>query len=472
MNLIALGPEIIIMTTGLLVLVVDMFIAENKRDAISYVSLSGLFLALIYMAVFWSKRGIVLGTLQIDDLAMLIRVSIIVACIMVNLAAIKNTRTIQEHQGEFFALLLFSVCGAMILTGARTLITIYLGLELSTIPMYILVIFRKDMAKAGEAAIKYFLLGVMSSIFWLYGLTMIFGITGQLELEGIAKSLSHGFPPIIIIASLFCIVGFGFKITLVPFHFWAPDTYEGAPLVVVSYLATVLKLGAFVAISRFFFVGLIATKANWPLWFGTLAVITMTLGNVMALPQNNIKRMMAYSGISHIGYPLVAMAVGTHASISAMFFYLITYVFSTIGVFFVMYARSTEVDTDDIDGYTGLSETNPVLAFVMTISFLSLIGLPPFAGFFGKFYILQDAVANGRSWLAVALLINSVISFGYYSKVIRAMYLSETKIKKITGIAVPTNIALGMATIAIIFLGIAQRPIWQLSLKIFNYLKL
>lgn len=475
MNLLAFGPEIIIISFALIVLIADLFIPKKYYDWLGYISLAGLIFSLAYASFFWTTRGIVLGTLTVDELTVLLRYIIIITGIMINLAAIKNTSTIQQNQGEFFSLLLFSLTGAMILTGAKGLITLYLGLELSTIPMYVLVIFRKDKAAAGEAAIKYFLLGIISSIFLLYGLSLIYGITGHIDLAEIAKFLSGGIPPVIVVASLLAIVGFGFKITIVPFHFWAPDTYEGAPLVVVAYLATVLKLGAFAAIARFFVVAMLATKLNWPLWFGTLAIITMTLGNVMALPQRNIKRMMAYSGIAHVGYPLIGLALGTKLGISALFFYLITYSFSTIGVFFVMYARSAKKEfeeADTIDGYTGFAQTNPALALIMTVSFLSLIGFPPMAGFFGKLYLILATIAANKAYFAVFLIVNSVLSFAYYSKVIKAMYLDEAETKQKKAIVQkPTIVALSMATIAVMFLGIFQRPLWHYAIVIFNNIK-
>lgn len=457
MNLIALGPELIIITIAIGVIVVDMVIPEKAKDMLGYLSLSGLVGALAYAIIYWTSRGIVLNSLNIDELDVVMRATILLIGIMINLAAIKNNYTIQKNQGEFFSLMLFSISGSMILAGSKELITLYLGLELSTIPTFILVIFRKDKAKAGEAVIKYFILGLLSSIFLLYGMSLIYGLTGQVELAAIAKNLPAGkMPVILIVASILTIVGFGFKITTVPFHFWAPDTYEGAPLVVVAYIATILKLGAFAIIARFFVVALGATKANWPLWFGTVAIVTMTLGNLMALPQKSIKRMMAYSGIAHVGYPIIGLAIGTKAGISAMFFYMITYTISTVGIFFVMHARYSKTESDDIDSYRGMAQTNPILALVMTLCFLSLIGFPPLAGFFGKVYLIIATVQVHKTYLAVFLIVNSVISFGYYAKVIKAMYLQDPETegeRKKLEIPIPTVVSLGLATFLMIVTG-------------------
>lgn len=486
MNLVPVGPEIILISTGLVLLIADISIPYKYRDWLGFISLASLAGALVYAIAFWTRRGDVLNALSIDSLTVLIRLAIIVAGAMINLAAIKNTYTIQHNQGEFFFLLLFSLAGTMILAGARDMITLYIGLELSTIPTFILVAFRKARAKSGEAVVKFFILGLLSSAFLLYGLSLVYGLTGHIDLVGIAQNLTKGVSPALAIASLLVIAGFGFKITAVPFHFWAPDTYEGAPVVVIAYLATVSKLGAFAIITRVFVQALIITKINWALWFGALAAITMTLGNLMALPQNNIKRMMAYSGIGHAGYLLVGLAIGPENIVvktalktyvlsptGLMFFYLIAYVFSAIGVFFVISAHSTTRESDAISGYMGTAQTNPVLALVMLFFFLSLIGIPPFAGFIGKAYLALGSIGAGQSYLAVLIFVNSVISLGYYGKVIRAMYLKDPDPERKQAVApVTTSIALGMATFIILYLTYPQQPFWNLTQQIFANIKL
>lgn len=474
MNITPLGPEIIIISVGLFLLIADIIIPYKHRDWLGFISLASLVGALGYALVFWSKRGdLVLNTLSIDQLTVLIRVAIIVAGILINLAAIKNTYTIQHNQGEFFSLLLFSLAGTMILASARDMITLYIGLELSTIPTFILVAFRKARAKAGEAVVKFFILGLLSSAFLLYGLSLIYGLTGNIDLVKVAENLTGGMTPALAIASLLVIAGFGFKITAVPFHFWAPDTYEGAPVVVIAYLATVSKLGAFAVISRFFIQALLITKVNWALWFGILAAITMTLGNLMALPQKNIKRMMAYSGIGHAGYLLVGLAAANNYGISVMVFYLIAYVFSAIGVFFVISAHSTTRESDAISGYLGTAQTNPVLALVMLFFFLSLIGIPPFAGFIGKAYLILASYKAGLTYLGILIFVNSVISLGYYGKVIRAMYLRNPDAERKRAVSpVPTSIALGIATFIILYIGIAQEPVLSFAYKVFANIKI
>ncbi len=471
-------PEIIIIATALALLVVDIVIPKKHRDLIGYISLFSLITALVFAIIFWTKKSdFILNTLNVDDLSTLIRVAIIVVGITINLVSIKNTYAIQENQGEFFSLLLFSISGTIILAGARDMITLYIGLELSTIPTFILVAFRKARLKAGEALVKFFVLGLLSSAFLLYGLSLVYGLSGSLDLSVIAKNLTTnltgGKTPALAIASLFIIAGFGFKITAIPFHFWAPDTYEGAPVVVVSYLSSVSKLGAFAIIGRFFIEALLITQANWALWFGALAAITMTLGNLMALPQSNIKRMMAYSGIGHAGYLLVGLAVGTNAGIGAMYFYLIAYVFAAVGVFSVIAAHSTRGESDAISGYLGTAQTNPVLALVLLFFFLSLIGIPPFAGLFGKLYLANASVSTGQWYLAVLIFVNSVISFGFYGKVIRAMYLKDPDPNRQKATAsVTTSIALAISVFAIIYLGVVQQPVLRLAGKIFATIKL
>jgi len=474
MNLASLGAEIIIIATGVFLLVADIIIPDKYRDCIGYISLTSLIIALIYAISTWAnKADFVVNTVSVDELSMLIRLAIIVLGILVNLAAIKNTYTIQHNQGEFFSLLMFSLSGSMILAGARELVTIYVGLELNTIPAFILVAFRKARPKTGEAVIKFFILGLLSSAFLLYGLSLVYGLSGEIDLGKIATSLGGNLSPALVLAGLFVIAGFGFKITAVPFHFWAPDTYEGAPVVVVSYLATVSKLGAFAVITRFFVTALIITKVNWPLWFGALAIITMTLGNMMALPQKNIKRMMAYSGIGSAGYLLTGFAIGTNYAITAMFFYLIAYAFSVIGIFFVISVYSSRGEADAISGYAGMAQTNPALAAVMLVSFLSLTGIPPLAGFIGKFHLIMAAIQNSQSYLAVILTVNTVISLAYYGRIMAVMYIKDPDAdRKRVHSPLTTSIALGISIFTIVYLGIMQSPLLNVAKQIFVNIKL
>jgi len=473
-NFVPLGPELIITSVAILVLMLDITLKNKYRNIIGWVSVAGLASALVYGITYFGLRGnFIVNQLTIDDLSVYARLSIVAIALTIALVAMRNTYTIRQNQGEFYALMLFSVVGTMVMASASNLVTIYVGIELSTIPMFILVAFRKARAKAGEALIKFFILGIMSSAFLLYGLSLVYGLTAELDLTKIATALGQGMSPALAVASLLIIAGFGFKLTAVPFHFWAPDTYEGAPVIVVSYIATVSKIGAFVIVTRVFVEALQSTAVNWPLWFGALAVITMTLGNLMALPQTKIKRMMAYSGIAHAGYLLVGLAVGTNFAISSMFFFLIAYAVATAGVFFVVAARSEKGEADAISSYTGLSQTNPALALVMAVFLFSLIGIPPLGGFFGKYYLAASAIGNGQAYLGILIFINSVISLGYYVKIIRAMYLQEPESAEHRATATAqTSVALGLTSIAIIYLGIIQNPVLNMAHKIFSNIKL
>ncbi len=472
-NFAPLGPELIITAVAILALMLDITLKKKFRDFISYFALAGLSSALAYALVYFGLRGeLIVNQLAIDNLSVYIRLGILLVAITIVLASMRSAYTIQQNQGEFYALMLFSVVGTMIMASAQNLVTLYVGLELSTIPTFILVAFRKARVQAGEALIKYFILAILSSAFLVYGLSLVYGLTAELELSKIAQALGQGITPALAVASLLIIAGFGFKITAVPFHFWAPDTYEGAPVIVVAYLASVSKLGAFAVVARVFIVALQSTAVNWPLWFGVIATVTMTLGNLMALPQTKIKRMMAYSGIAHAGYLLVGLAVGTNFAISSMFFFLIVYAFATVGVFFVVSARSVKGEADAISSYTGMAQTNPTLALVMALFLMSLIGIPPLGGFFGKLWLGWAAVGDGQAYLAVLIFVNSVISVGYYIKIIRAMYLfepepSEQHIKA----PIPTSLAIGTASMVVIIYGLVPQ-IYSFAEKIFNNIKL
>ncbi len=473
-NFVPIGPELIMISVATIVLILDVVLKNRFRNFIGYFSLAGILSALAYLVIYYNARGeLVLSQLAIDNLSVYIRLAILIIGTAVILAALKNTYTIQENQGEFFALMLYSISGTMIMAAARDMVTLYIGLELSTIPTFILVAFKKARARAAEALIKFFIIGLLSASFLLYGMSLIYGLTGELNLTKIAAELGTSMTPALAVASLLVIAGFGFKITAVPFHFWAPDTYEGAPVIVVSYLSSVTKIGAFALITRFFVEALPATHVNWPLWFGFISIITMTLGNLMALPQNNIKRMMAYSGVGHAGYLLVGLAVGTNAAIWSMFFYLFAYAFAAIGVFFVMSVHGKKGESETISGYEGFYKTNPLLALLMAFFLLSLIGIPPFAGFIGKFYLAKAAVEGNQWYLALLIFINSAISIGYYAKIMKAMYFKEPSDETHRSVVpVTSSMAIGISTIAIFYLAIIQRPFLGMVQKIFDSVKL
>ncbi|MBE0411027.1 MAG: NADH-quinone oxidoreductase subunit N, partial [Anaerolineales bacterium] len=365
------------------------------------------------------------------------------------------------RRGEFYLLLLVTTIGMNLMASAANLIMLYLAIETASVPLYILAGFFKTDEKSTESGFKYLLFGAMSSAVMLYGFSLLFGFSGTTDLYIIAQSLMAGELPLALIlgSMVLVMVGFGFKVSMVPFHFWAPDVYEGAPTPVAGFLSTASKAAGFAVLMRFL---LAAFPETVPYWSGILAILataSMTLGNVLALTQKNIKRMLAYSSIAHAGYILIGVATATTFGFSVAIFYLIVYLITNLAAFGVVSAFSRVVDSDEISAYSGLSRRSPGLALVSLATFLSLAGMPPFGGFIAKVLVFAAAVEAGLVWLAVVGVLNSIIGLYYYLIVLKVIYLyrSEDEDKPFP-IARTYNIAFVVLIIGIILLGTIFAP--------------
>jgi NADH-quinone oxidoreductase subunit N len=364
---------------------------------------------------------------------------------------------------EYYALVLFAALGMMLMAVAGDLIIIFLGLETMSIAVYALAGFMRRDIKSNEAAIKYFLLGAFSTGFLLYGIALIYGASGTIRLEPLRASLMSGIGmnPLLLLGLGLMLIGFGFKVAAVPFHMWAPDAYEGAPTPITAFMAVGVKLAAFAGFVRIFMAGLGPISDDWSAVLWVLAVLTMTVGNVVALVQNNIKRMLAYSSIAHAGYVLVGMVPGRgHDPGGAILFYLLAYAFTNLGAFAVVVALERGAEPhDEIADYRGLAREHPALAAAMALCLLSLTGVPPMAGFVGKFYVFAAALNGGFVWLVVIAVLNSAVSAYYYIGVIVAMYMQEGGVKvesmsRRPGVLI--SIAVGIA--GVIVLGLYPQP--------------
>ncbi|MEW6398090.1 MAG: NADH-quinone oxidoreductase subunit N [Bacillota bacterium] len=361
------------------------------------------------------------GMLSLDPFAALFRGMFLAAGLLVALVSVDFLRQRAPARGEYWPLLLWGVLGMMLMASSRDLLMIYLGLELVSLCSYVLAGYLKEDARSVEAAIKYFLTGAVASAVLLFGISLLYGAAGSTSLDGIARAASGSVLGSAALA--FLVVGFGFKVAGAPLHMWAPDAYEGAPTPITAFFSVGPKAAAFAALLRVFFAGLGDLRPAWTPAFAVLAVLSMFVGNLSALPQKNIKRMMAYSAIAHAGYILVGLAVGTPMGSRAVAYYLLAYLFANLGVFAVIVAVAAR--GEQIEDYTGLARRQPLLAWAMVIYFLSLIGIPPTAGFFGKFYLFSAALEQGEVWLALVIVVNSVISVGYYYGVVRQMFLAS-----------------------------------------------
>lgn len=450
-----LAPDIIIVALALAVLTLDLLLPNKWKYYLGYMSIAGLVVVMLSSLSLLGKRALFFNDMfQFDSFSIFFKVVLSLVGILIILSSLDFFKK-SAYEGEYYSLLLFSLFGAMLMAAAVDLIAIYLGLELASIPAYILAGYRKRDVKSSEAALKYFLLGLLASVVMVYGMSLIYGLTGHTNLVKVASQLLEA-QPALILAMVFVAAGLSLKIAAVPFHFWAPDTYEGAPTPVTAYLSVGPKSGGFASLVRIFFIAFAVAQIKWVILFAILSALTMTLGNLMALSQRNIKRMLAYSSIAHSGYILIGLAVGSKLSLSSMLLYILVYVLSNIGVFAVVISQSRRGRGELIQDYAGLSQSSPFLALSMTIFFLSLVGIPPLAGFIGKLYLFGAAVQKGFIWLAILGVINSVISLYYYLAVVRQMYLlppsEEIKVK------LQPSLTLGVALALVFTIGIGIYP--------------
>jgi NADH-quinone oxidoreductase subunit N len=422
-------PIILIAAFALCCPAVDF--AVKKKRVVGYWSVSALVLALAYVVlslagVLAYGKGTTLfsGMLMVDSFSLFFAMVFISVALLVVLASLTYIKPDEPHQGEYYMLLLLATVGMLIVASAADLITIFVGLELGSISTYALVAFRKKDGKGAEAAMKFFIIGAFSSAILLYGISLVYGAAGSTNLSAIAKALAGG-NSLLTLAIIFIIAGFGFKVASVPFHMWLPDTYEGAPTTITAFLAAASKKMGFAALFKVFFIALIALKADWTLAFGILAVLTMTVGNVIAVSQKSVKRMLAYSSIAQAGYIMIALAV-TNALTGGLM-HVFTHAFMKAGAFIAVASIASLAGGENIESYAGLSKRAPVTAFAMTLFLLSLAGIPPLAGFVSKFVIIMGAVSAGWTgvYLALALVLNSVLSLYYYARVIKYMYVVQ-----------------------------------------------
>lgn len=476
LNFGIIAPALVVAITALLVLLGELFTSPDRKRWLGYFSLVGLLVAAGATIGLWGARATAFGGMVVaDNFGLFLTLVILIGAMLSILLAIDFVRVHRVDQGEYYALVLFAVVGMILMATATDLIVIFLALELLSLPLYILAAFKREDGHSLEAGLKYFLLGAFSSAFFLYGIALIFGATGTTNLMKIAAAVKPGNDLLLIGAGLL-LVGFGFKVALVPFHWWTPDVYEGAPTAVTAFMSVAVKAAAFGAFFRTFLVALPGVSVDWRIVLAVLAVLTMTLGNVAALLQSNIKRMLAYSSIAHAGYILVALvAMGDRASASehasaSVLYYLLAYTLTNLGAFGAVIALSDGArERLQVNDYAGAAQKQPLVAAALAIFLLSLAGFPPFAGFVGKFLIFGAAVENGWAWLAVIGVLNSLISAYFYLRPIVQMYMSDAKpggdgsTALTIRIDVFVAIALAIAVVGVIALGVFPAPAMALA---------
>jgi len=477
LNLTLFIPELVLAGFALAVILLDLFI--RQKGVLVIVSLIGLVVAGGFTVAMLggSFPAIFNNMLAVDNFALFFKLLFLVIAFLVILASVDYVTKFERFQGEYYALILLSTLGMMLMAATADLISIYISLELTSISLYALVGFLKD-KKSTEASLKYLLLGAIASAVLLYGMALIFGFTGKTQLGEIAQDI-QAMPaqtllasPALVLGMVLLIAGFGFKIAAVPFQMWVPDVYEGAPTPVTAYLSVASKAAGFAIILRVFFSAFGMPEwlsLDWGIIFAVLAAIGMTLGNIVAIPQNNIKRMLGYSSIAQAGYLMVGLAaVGFSPATdilgrSGILFFLASYALTNMGAFIAIIAISNKLNSDLIDDYAGMGRRSPLIALALTLCLISLIGMPPAAGFMAKFYIFSAAVQHNLLWLVIIAVINSVISAYYYLRVVKVMWFGESVSTEKVPSSGALRLALSLSCLGVLLLGIIPGYIMKLA---------
>lgn len=455
----AFAPETVLLSALLLVLLLDVIFDERAKRIIPTVAGAGLLGALlpvVTLAVDGQDRFMFGGAFAVDDAALVLKALFLISGYVVVLLSIDYIRDGDYYENEYYTLLMSSLLGMLMIASSRDLVSMFVALELLSIPAYMLAAWRKGGPTSNEAGIKYYLMGVFASAVMLYGMSLLYGVAGSTTFADIGLAVSgEDASPLVVLAILFVVVGFAFKVSAVPFHAWAPDTYEGAPTPITAFLAVASKAAGFVALLQLVFVAFVGRPDVVEPLFWVLAALTMTVGNLVALRQENIVRMLAYSGVAQGGFMLVPLAVSGDAgdsAITAVVTYLIIYAFMNLGAFGVVMAVARKTRSGQISSYGGLFSYAPGLAVAMTVFLASLAGIPPLGGWFAKFVVIQslfDAATVSSAVLGVIFAVNTVIAFGYYARVLREMWFSPVSDGDSTPIKVPAAIATALVLTAV-----------------------
>ena len=466
-DLIALAPVLVLSVFAMLVLVLDLWGGRNK-SLLVFTSLVGLLMTAISA---FAKHPI--PAYSFNDSYVVDHLSLFFICIFTISSALAILLSVEYNEregiraGEYYALILFCTVGMILLASSTDMIMIFLGIEIVSICLYVLAGIRRNDHRSNEAALKYFLLGAFATGFLLYGMTLVYGSTGSTNLFKIAefvKNPSAQSNPLLMMGLVLLVIGFGFKVASVPFHMWAPDVYQGAPTPVTAFMAVGPKAAAFAAFFRVFADAFPEMSSSWEMLLSIIAVLSMFVGNLGAIMQTNIKRMLAFSSISHAGYILMAVIAKDSLGSSSLLFYMLSYTFMTFGVFGIVIILGRKGEENlEIKNYSGLAYKHPVIALSMTIFLLSLGGLPPFAGFVAKFYLFSAAMQEGLLTLVIIAVLNSAISFYYYLKVVVFMYMKEPEAEFKISLTPMTLFVILIGVIGTINLGIFPNSIIALA---------
>ena len=469
-------PEFMVTGLAFVVLAADFSLPEKRKGVLPYLAAVGLAAILVFSLI--DLRGqegsIYDGMLVVDGYALFFKAFFLVLGIVVVLSSVEYVKRHLDYPGEYYGILLFTVVAAMLLAASRELLTAYISLELLSFGLYVLVAYDRYNPKSNEGGTKYILLGALSSAFLLYGISQVYGLLGTTRFDGMNEALtaSSGMSPGVVVGLVMIVAGMGFKVAAVPFHMWAPDAYEGAPIPITAYLAVGSKAAAFALVLRLFGEALIPAVADWQTIIVILAALTMVVGNLGALVQSNIKRLLAYSSVGHVGYLLMGIAalaavdgdgaVSTelsHLASNGVILHLVAYGITNMAAFLAVSAMFNVTGSEEVASLAGTARRAPVVAVVMAVALFSLAGLPIFAGFASKFYLFTAAASQGLLWLAGLAIFMSLISLYYYLMVVRQMYIEPAADPARVSIPRATVALLGLLFVGMVVVGVYPAPL-------------
>jgi len=476
-SLVYFLPELAVTATILLLVVLHVVLKNRRSPAAALLALlgTGTALLLAWLTPSGAGMGLFEGMVLLDGFAVFFKVLTALATAIVIFMSIDCEELAERTQAEYYVFLLSVLLGMFLLSSASDIVMVYLALELVSIPSYLLAGYFKGKGSSTEASMKYVVYGATASGMMIYGFSLLYGMTGSTQISEIGRVLATGAAPLpVSLAAVMVTVGFGYKIAAVPFHMWSPDVYEGAPTPVTAFLSVGPKAAGFAVLVRFFYtvfaspedaggIWKLSSSVDWTFLFAVLSALTMTVGNLLAVNQKNVKRLLAYSSIAHAGYMLMGFVLLTAVGLKAILFYLVVYLFMNLGAFYVVVLVANGSRSEDISDFSGLGSRAPFAAVSLAIFLFSLTGIPPFSGFIGKVYLFAEVIHQGVYWLALVAALNSVISLYYYARIVKVMFLEDpTQAGELPVTFVP-RVMLGILVVPTLLLGIYWEPVIRVA---------
>lgn len=455
-------PEIFISSLALILLCIGLILPRLRNELSLYLALATLVITLGLLFV-TDNGALFMDMYVVDPLARFFKIIVLGAAILVVLLSRDYLKKGRLMEGEFYALILFSTLGMMLMSSANNFLNLYIGIELTTFSLYVLVTYLRGDRKSNEAGLKFFILGIFTSAILLYGISLVYFVTGDITFTNIIN-VSPNASPAFTFGMFLILVGLAFKIGAVPFHVWVPDVYEGAPTPITAFISVAPKAAGIALLLRILLLSFASMKNDWVIPIMIISAASMTYGNIVAISQTNMKRLLAYSGIAQIGNVLMGLAAGTKLGGSSMLFYLLVYLFANIGAFAVVIIFANITNSEEIADLSGLSRRSPLLGLAILISLLSLAGVPPLGGFMGKFYVFTAAIREGLILLVCIGLVNAIISLYYYLVIIKRVYIGEPMINTPIVVSNPFKVVIYASIAGVIILGIYPGPFIDLAL--------